>query len=416
MNRSLLKLATALCLYGCLCVGLSASALAKDRVQGISERVFKVLGVAQEFIDAKDYEAAQATLEEALQRRTTTYERAQLLNVLGYLWYEADELERARKSYREALALEDLPESMLVSLHLTLGQVHLVDEQYTEAERYLTQLLGFEGQNTPNNRVLLAAAYLGDERYREALEPLYSAIGEVEAAGDVPRENWLSMLSSVYYELDDMENMRGVIEKLALLYPREQYLMNLAALHGQLGDEEKQLALAESLLDDGRVSQASQLTMLVNLFLGAGLPHKAAVLLERELEKGTLESNVTHLELLSQAWYMSAELDRAVVPLGTAAELSESGDLYLRLARLHMDAGRWEDAEVAAGAALAKGGLREEGQAWLLRGMADVRLKRFNGARAHFRQAAEFNETEKYAGQWLTYIEAEEARVASTLN
>ncbi|MEM9758146.1 MAG: tetratricopeptide repeat protein [Pseudomonadota bacterium] len=416
MSRAMNGLAGACTLWICLSLGVAAPAGAADRVQGISERVFKVLGTAQELIDAKDYESAKTTLEEALERKTTTYERAQLLNVLGYLWYEADDLERARQRYREALALEDLPESMLVSLHLTLGQVLLMDEQYAEAERYLTRLLDFEGQNTPANRVLLAAAYLGDERYGDALEPLSSAVGEVETAGDIPRENWLSMLSSVYYELDDMENMREVIEKLTLLYPREQYLMNLAALHGQLGEEEKQLALAESLLDDGRVSRPSQLTMLVNLFLGAGLPHKAAVLLERELEKGTLERNVTHLELLSQAWYMSAELDRAVEPLGAAAELSESGDLYLRLARLHMDAGRWEDAEVAAGAALARGGLREEGQAWLLRGMADVRLKRFGGARAHFQKAAEFDETEKYAGQWLTYIEAEEARVASTLN
>ncbi len=400
----------------CIVAFLAASgtAPAKDRVHGISERVFKVLGEAQEFIDAKDYESAKKTLEDALERKTSTYERAQILNVLGYTWYEADDLERAREIYREALALEDLPESMLVSLHLTLGQVHLVDEQYAEAERYLTTLLGFEGQNTPSNRVLLAASYLGAERYQDALEPLSSAVSEIESTGDVPRENWLSMLSSVYYELDDMENMREVIEKLTLLYPREQYLMNLAALHGQLGDEEKQLALAESLLDDGRVSQPSQLTMLVNLFLGAGLPHKAAVLLERELDKGTLERNVTHLELLSQAWYMSAELDRAVEPLGAAAELSESGDLYLRLARLHMDAGRWEAAEVAAGAALDKGGLREEGQAWLLRGMADVRLKRFIGARSHFKQAADFDETEKYADQWLVYIEAEEARVASS--
>jgi hypothetical protein len=40
----------------------------------------------------------------------------------------------------------------------------------------------------------------------------------------------------VYYEIDDYAAMRDVIEKLVLLYPREQYVMNLAALHGQLGD------------------------------------------------------------------------------------------------------------------------------------------------------------------------------------
>jgi tetratricopeptide (TPR) repeat protein len=399
-----------------LLVFLVPAALGQNRTLGISERVYKVMGEAQDLIDAQDYAAARETLTQALERDGSGYERAQLLNMLGYTWYESDRLDLARSAYREALTLEDLPDSMLISLHLTLGQIHLVDEQYAEAEKLLRRLLQFENQDTPNNRVLLAASLLGQERYGDALAPLRSAIGETEESGETPRENWLSMLSSVYYELDDLASMRDVIEKLVLLYPREQYLMNLAALHGQLGDEEKQLALAEALLDDQRITQPSQLTMLVNLFLGAGLPYKAARLLERELEGGRLERSVTNLELLSQAWYMSADIDRAVAPLGEAARNADSGELYLRLARLHMDAHRWNEAERAAEAALTKGGLREEGQAWLLRGMADVSLEQFAEARRSFARAAEHESTARYAQQWRAFVDVEEARVNATSN
>ena len=383
-----------------------------DRVQGISERVFKVIGEAQAFIDSGDYATARAGLEDALTRRTTNSERAQLLNMLGYAWYEADDLERARSTYREALAIDGLPDSLRINLNLTLGQVHLVDEQYADAERHLRTLLSFDGQDTPSNRILLAAALLGQERYSDALPPLGSAIAETEQAGEVPRENWLSMLSSVYYELNDYVAMRAVVEKLTLLYPREQYLMNLAALHGQLGDTERQLALVEALLDDQRLHQPTHLRMIVNLYLGAGLPHKAATVIERELEQGRIERTVGNLELLSQAWYMSADVDRAIAPLAEAAALSESGELSLRLARLHMDAERWLEAEAAAASALDKGGLRQAGQAWLLRGMADVRRGHFDEARRHFQRAAGFNDTERYATQWLAYLEAEAARVA----
>jgi tetratricopeptide (TPR) repeat protein len=386
----------------------------QDSVLGISERVFKTMDDAQALLDAKDLDGAREALEATLERRISNYERAQLLNMLGYTWYEKDDLERARSTYREALALEDLPDSMLITLNLTLGQVYLIDEYYAEAEEHLRRLLAFENQDTPSNRVLLVATLLGQERYEDALEPLRSAIAEVEASGEAPRENWLSMLSSIYYEMDDMQNMREVVEKLTVLYPREQYLMNLAALHGQLGDEERQLALAEALLDDGRITRPPQISLLVNLFLGAGLPHKAATLLERELQRGRLERDVANLELLSQAWYMSADVDRAIEPLAGAAELSDDGDLYLRLARLHMDAGRWDAADGAAAAALEKGGLREEGQAWLLRGMADVRLHRFVEARRRFEKAADFEETQRYADQWLAFVEVEEARTASS--
>jgi hypothetical protein len=59
--------------------------------------------------------------------------------------------------------------------------------------------------------------------------------------------------------------------------------------------------------------------MIVNLYLGEELPYKAATLLSRELERGRIESNVRNLELLSQAWYLSAETERAIEPLAKAA-------------------------------------------------------------------------------------------------
>lgn len=412
----ILRAATAATLLLLASLWSNSSLAQNDRVQGISERVFKVLGSAQELIDAEDYAGARETLDAGLARKSTGYERAQMLNMLGYSWYESDDLKRAKAAYLEALAIPELPDSMLVALHMTVGQIYLVDEGYTEAERHLRILLGFENQATPSNLILLAASLLGQDNYQDALDPVLRAIEGAEAAGEDPRENWLSMLSSIYFEIGDFESMRATVERLTLLYPREQYLMNLAALHGQLGDGERQLALLESLLDDGRIAQSTNIEMIVNLYLGAELPHKAAVLLEEELEKGVLEKNVSRLELLSQAWYMSAELDKAIEPLAQAAELSESGDLYLRLARLHMDAARWEAARDAADAGLNKGGLKDEGQAWLLCGMADVRLERFSEARRAFKRAADFEETERYADQWLIYLEVEEARAVAVSN
>ncbi|MEE4109073.1 MAG: tetratricopeptide repeat protein, partial [Halieaceae bacterium] len=152
-----------LLLLAMLCVGFSAGAA--DRVQGISERVFKALGEAQERLDEEDLVGARQLLEDALQRKSTAYEQAQMLNMLGYTWYEANDLDRAREAYQRALNLPDLPNSMLVTLNLTLGQVYLVDEQYAQAESHLRTLLTFEDQDTANHRVLLATALLGQERY-----------------------------------------------------------------------------------------------------------------------------------------------------------------------------------------------------------------------------------------------------------
>jgi tetratricopeptide (TPR) repeat protein len=270
--------------------------------------------------------------------------------------------------------------------------------------------MAIRGQDTPSNKVLLASALMGQGRYSDALQPLQSAHRVSIAKGEKPRESLLSMLASVHYEMNNLEEMRDVMALLVRYYPREQYLMNLAALHGQLGDVPRQLALVEALVDDDRLKKPTHLTMLASLFLAEGRPHKAAVLLERNIEAGRIEATVANLELLSQAWYDASDPARALPPLERAAELSDDGELYLRVARLHMDAYDWSAADRAARAALGKGGLREEGQAWLVRGMAKVRLEQFNEAQDMLRRAAEYDETERYAEQWLAWMTTEMER------
>jgi hypothetical protein len=206
-------------------------------------------------------------------------------------------------------------------------------------------------------------------------------------------------------------------------YPREQYLMNLAALHGQLGDQDRQLAVVESLLDDGRLNAAeSNLRMIVNLFMGEELPlqggHGDPAAGNRKRTSWKRDRN--NLELLSQAWMLSARepLRTRWIPWNAAAEL-------VRKRRTLSAPGPTAHGRLPAGTkpttrhalALEEGrSAPKEGHAWLLRGMAEVRLKRFTDARRRFEKAAGFKETEKYAGQWLTYLESEAQRAEALSN
>jgi tetratricopeptide (TPR) repeat protein len=392
-----------------LLLGLTGAAhAAGEAVVGMSEKVFEALNEAQAALDAEDSAAARNILEALLERRKlSAYETAHTLNLLGYCLYEADDLPGAQATYERALALEGLPGSMQAMLLVTLGQVSLVQDDNSGAESYLRRLLALPEQDLPRHRVLLAAALIGQARFGDALEPLQSAIAEACADGSAPPEQWLSMLASVHYEREDYPAMRNTMARLATLYPREQYLLNLAALHGQLGDSGRQLALVEALRDDERLSKETRLVMLANLFLAEGLPWEAARLLETAIDDGRVAADRRNLETLSQAWYLAAETERAIEPLAAAAALAEDGELYLRLARLHMDANAWAAAEEAAGLAIERGGLREEGQAWLVRGMAAARREQFRSARDYFTEAAQHTDAARYAAQWLTWIDSE---------
>jgi tetratricopeptide (TPR) repeat protein len=409
------NLALARALVVCLLLSLSAVVASKETVVGMSKLVYDGINEIQVLLDAEQWPEAMQELDRWLGRRLNNYERAHVLNMKGYALYQMDDMAPALETYQEALSLTGLPESQVRSLLMTISQLALVTKDYELAVKYALQLLASPGKAPPQpvSHIILAQAYMGQENYQAAVEPLRTALDIQRAAGQKPRENWISMLSAVYFYLEDFENMRQVLYELVALYPQERYLINLAALHGQLGETDKQLALVESLLDDQRLERGHHLLSLANLLLAHSLPYKAADLLQTEMASGRVETNQRNLELQSQAWFLAGEEARAIPPLEAAAAEAENGELYLRVARLYMDTYDWPRAEEAAGAAHDKGGLREEGSALLLQGMALARQEKFDQAREVFRRAVEFEENRKWAGQWLKFIDSEERRIAA---
>ena len=93
--------------------------------------------------------------------------------------------------------------------------------------------------------------------------------------------------------------------------------------------------------------------------------------------------------------------------------MSGDGELYLRVARLYMDSYEWQPAEKAARTALDKGGLRDEGSAWLVVGMALARGDKLEAARKAFTEAIEHEKSAEWAEQWLNFVDSEQKRIAA---
>ena len=406
--------ASASAVFLCLLLGFVQSSIAREKVMGMSKKTYDAINVVQLMLDEEQWPQSVEKLDKLLKGRLNNYERAHVLNMKGFALYQAEAMESALASYEEALTLEDLPDSQVRALLTTISQIALVVEDYPAAERYSLRLIASPGKNPPPAmcHVILAQAYLGQEQYAKAEAPLLKAISMQRERGSVPRENWMSLLSAVYFNLEDYASMREVLYELVELYPRERYLINLAALHGQLGETDKQLALIESLLDDQRLHREQHLLNLANLFLAHKLPYKAAALLETEMEAERIDSTRQNLELQSQAWYLAGEEEKAIPPLAAAAAVAEDGKLYLRVARLYMDIYDWKNAEIAANAAAQKGGLRDPGGAWLLQGMALARANELDRARKAFKRALKYEDNKKWAKQWLLFVDNEERRLA----
>jgi tetratricopeptide (TPR) repeat protein len=244
-------------------------------------------------------------------------------------------------------------------------------------------------------------------RYDEALTPIKAAIDLYRSQGQIPKENWLLLLRVIYFEQKDYEAMIDVVRELLVYYPKDTYILTLAGIYSELGDTKKQLALTEVLYEKGLISTASNVTNLANLYLLHGLPYKAAVVLEKEINDNIVDANERSLRLLSQAWYQAREDEKAIPPLKRAAEMSEDGELYVRLAQAYINLEQWGEAATAVQQALKIGGLKRVDTANIMLGMALFNQKRLEQARRAFASAAQYDRSKRAASQWIAYVDSE---------
>ena len=416
MNKFKMKLIVAGILSVCL-VGVSSHALAQSKDKGkktkqtvaMSQKVYEKLTEIQELVEEKNYANAQRLIDEMGKGKTklSDYERAQIYNLEGYSYYLQERYPEAIKSYEKVLAQADLPEALVLSTLKTMAQLQFTQEDYKGALLTIDRLMQAVAEPSADIFMLKGQALFQMERYDDALGPIKTAIDMYRDQGRPPKENWLLLLRVIYFERNDFDNMLSVVKELLVYYPKDTYILTLAGIYSEQGDTKKQLALTEVLYEKGLLNSASNVTNLANLYLMHGLPYKAAVLLQVEMDKKVVEANERNLRLLSQSWYQAREDQKAIPPLKIAAAMADDGELYIRLAQSHINLEQWKAASAAADKGLKMGGLKRSDQANIMLGMALFNQKRLTQARRAFERANQDKRSARTAGQWIKYVDSE---------
>jgi tetratricopeptide (TPR) repeat protein len=251
----------------------------------------------------------------------------------------------------------------------------------------------------------MAMSYYQLEDLDAALLPAKKA---VEIAG-TPQQAWLQLLLAIHLTKKDYAAATPVALDLITHYPNcgKGYWLQLSALYGVQGDNEHALGVLELAYQKGLLTEDRDLRRLLQLMLVRGIPHRAALILEKEMAEKHLQEDAEAFELLSNSWILAREVPKAEEPLARAAELARKGDLFLRLAQVHMMQEEWQEAAVALHEALAKGGLQDRGSVQLLLGIAYYNERKLQEARSWFARAHQSEGTRKYAETWLEHIDQE---------
>lgn len=383
------------------------------RTPAMRERVYQRLAEAQECSEAEDMECAAELLEQVREMDDlNSYELAQMWNFYAFIYFSQDNFGEAIRAYENVLLQAELPIGLETTTMYSLATLYVQQEQYQDGLDMLERWFALSDAPSPDPYILKAQIHYQLEQFAEGVEPVLTALEIAAEQGRDPQEGWYQLLNVFYFEQEDYANVIATLTILAETWPRKDYVVQLAGILGQEGEENSALALYEAAYEVGWLDRSAEFVTLAQMLLNADIPFKAAIVLQEGLDEGAIDSTEANWRLLAQSWQLAQEDEQALPALVRASSLAEDGNLDHRLAQSYANLARWDECVESARDALQRGDLNREDQANLLLGNCLVELKEYSEARNAFEAAARDERSRTGARQWLDYVRNEENREA----
>lgn len=381
------------------------------QAQAVSKEVYEKIQKAQEQVDEKNYSGALRLLESLYNPdKLTEYEQANVLNYIGFVHFNMDNTRAAISTYEKMLAIPSLEPQQAKQTTFTLAQLLTMEEQYGRALTTLNKWFTLEPNPAPEPFILKAQLFYNLDRHGEMIAPIERAI-QIAGERDKPvKEDWYGLLNFAYFQQENYAKVRDIQKILLQNWPKARYWKSLAGAFTELGEDEKLIYAYDAAFTQGMLEQEKEFVTMAQLFMQAEVPYKAATLLEEKMDAGIVAKNEKNYRLLSQAWTLSMEDEKAIPALKEAARLASHGELDARLANSYLNVGNYSECVSSANAALRKGDLKSPDNIQISRGMCLYNLRRYNEAKDAFGAAAKTPRSQRISNQWIRVIDSEVER------
>ena len=385
--------------------------------QSVGARCSKALEKVQPEIELENWPVSLEMLKEIevnVKTCASDYEQTQVWKFSAYIYYSLDDYNSAIRSYMKVVDGEGTPIELKLDTRYTLAQLYTVQEDYKNAAIQLEIWMEASVIVGADAKMLLAQIYYQLERKNDSLRFVNEAIADVEAKAILPKEGWWGLQRVLYYEKGDYKKVVNILEKLVKHYPKWTYWRQLGGMYGEQEREMDRLVATELVYLNGELSKESQVLSMAYMYLGAEVPYRAAVIIEKGMKDGIIKSTAKNLELLSTAWYQAKDLNNAVKALESASKKSDTGNLQSRLAGIYLDLGRDAAAYRAATRADKKGDVKKPAANFLVMGNALINLNCYKDAVGAFKKSlkvAKDKKGKRYPKQWIRYAETEGNRL-----
>jgi len=378
------------------------------QAQAVSKAVYERIQKAQEAVDAEDYPNALKMLNSLYNPdKLTEYEQANVLNYIGFVYYNMEDMPNAIRTYEKLLAIPTLEPQTAKATTFTMAQLLTVEEQYGKALAALNNWFVMETNPAPEPFILKAQIHYHLNEYQEMVQPIENAMQVAKNRDKPVKEDWWGLLNFAYFQQENYEKVRDIQKTLLMTWPKARYWKSLAGAYTELGQDEKLIYAYDAAFTQGMLEKGTEFVTMAQLFLQAEVPYNAAKLLEEKMDAGIVEKSAKNYRLLSQSWMLSMEDDKAIPALISAANLSTDGEVDARLANTYLNVGDYGNCVASARNAVRKGGLKSPDNIQISLGMCLYNQQKYNESKAAFNEAAKAPRSRRTSDQWKRVIDAE---------
>ncbi len=382
------------------------AAAAAAAATSIDAQTGKILNEAIELLNMEKYAEAGQRIGTLTLDRLSPYERGKVEQILFNIAYSQEQYEKARGHLQSAIDSGGLNAQEIDQARYQSAQLFMQEEKWREGAAALEEW--FKTAAMPNSAAyyLLAVAYYQQEDFNRALPPAQKAVELMDK--EKPNESWLSMLSALYLQREQYREAIPVLQQLVTAAPdKKTYWMQLSSVYGQMEDYSNALAIMQLANNVGLVTEDSEVRRLADLLLFNDVPYRGAQVLEAAIEKKVVTLDDKLYEKLANCWIAAGEFEKSIPPLQRAAELSPTGDAFVRLGEVQVQREDWPAAIAAIQRGVDKGQLKDPGSAQLMLGIAHYSQKEYETAASFFQRARQSDKHRQIADSYLQAIRAQ---------
>jgi tetratricopeptide (TPR) repeat protein len=376
-----------------------------QRKMVLRSRTGRLLNAAVTKIDEEEPEEALEILAALKTDRLNPFEAARVYLIRAHASYANGDPDAAVENFRSSIGTKALQIPEETGLRFNVAQLLAAQQKWPQVIDAIHEWQEYSIEKKPIAHYLLAVSYYQAEDPDTALKEAEIAV----SLADEPKEGWLTLLAALYVSRERYDEAIPVFEELVTRYPKKQYWVQLSLLWGARENYKHALAVQQIAYEQGLLDEQQELERLARSYLFHELPYPAALALEKGFEDGVIEPDVESLELLANCWIASREYEKSLPPLTQAAEMSEDGNLLVRLGQVYMQREEWEKAAELLGRGIDRGALDDPGNAQLLLGISFYNDAQPERAKSSFARAAQHEKVRRAAEGWIVHIDREAA-------